>query len=93
MGVGAARDQCHRDGRGTALTFAPAGTNVAFAQNQVLIVDPSGTPDIVTVNGTPTATSVPVNSLNSGHSSGVLVTVAALTPANSGEQAVPATAY
>ena len=66
---------------------------MAFAQNQVLIVDPSGTSDIVTVNGTPTATNVPVNSLNSAHNSGVLVSVAALTPANSGEQAVPLTAY
>ena len=78
---------------GAALTFAPTGTNVAFAQNQVLIVDPAGTSDIVTVSGTPTATSVPVNSLNSAHSSAVLVTVAALVPANSGEQAVPLTAY
>lgn len=78
---------------GNALTFAPTGTNVAYAQNQVLIVDPAGTSDIVTVNGTPTATSVPVNSLNSAHNSGVLVSVAALTPADSGEQAVPLTAY
>jgi hypothetical protein len=78
---------------GTALTFAPTGTNVAFAQNQALIVDPAGTSDIVIVNGTPTATNVPVNSLNSAHSSGVLVTVAAVSPALSGVQTVPATAY
>ena len=45
---------------GTALTFAPTGTNVAFTLGQVLIVDPAGTSDVVTVTGTPTATSVPV---------------------------------
>lgn len=78
---------------GAALTFAPLGTNVAFTAGQVLIVDPSGTSDVVTVTGTPTATSVPVNSLNSAHNSGVPVTVAALTPAESGEQAVPLTSY
>jgi hypothetical protein len=80
---------------GTALTFAPTGTNVAFAIGQVLIVDPSGTSDVVTVNGTPTATSVPVGSLNSAHLSAVLVAVAALTPALSGTglENVPKTAY
>ena len=80
---------------GTALTFAPTGTNVAFAQNQVLIIDPAGTSDVVTVNGTPTATSVPVGSLNSAHLTGVLVTVASLTPALSGTglENVPHTAY
>jgi hypothetical protein len=77
---------------GAALTFAPAGTNVAFAAGQVLIVDPSGTPDVVVVTGTPTATSVPVNSLNSAHSSGVTVTVAQLAPALSSET-VPQTSY
>lgn len=77
---------------GTALTFAPAGTNVAFAQGQVLIVDPSGTSDVVTVNGAPTATSVPVNSLNSAHSSAVLVTVVQAAPAES-PQAVPQNSY
>ena len=69
---------------GTALTFAPTGTNVAFAQGQVLIVDPAGTSDVTVVSGTPTATSVPVGSLNSAHLTGVLVTVASLTPALSG---------
>jgi hypothetical protein len=78
---------------GTALTFAPTGTNVAFAQGQVLIVDPSGTSDVVTVNGTPTATSVPAGSLNSAHGSGVSVAVAQLAPALSGVEAVPATSY
>lgn len=78
---------------GTSLTFAPTGTNAAFAQGQVLIVDPAGTSDVVTVSGTPTATSVPVNSLNSAHNSGVSVTVASLTPALSSVEAVPATAY
>ena len=78
---------------GSALTFAPTGTNVAFAQGQVLIVDPAGTSDVVVVNGTPTATSVPVNSLNSAHGSGVSVAVAALAPALSGVEAVPLTAY
>lgn len=78
---------------GTALTFAPAGTNVAFAQGQVLIADPSGTSDVVVVSGTPTATSVPVNSLNSAHNSGVSVTVASLSPALSGVEAVPQTAF
>jgi hypothetical protein len=78
---------------GTSLTFAPTGTNTAFALEQVLIVDPSGTSDVVKVNGTATATSVPVNSLNSAHNSGVSVTVAALTPALSSVEAVPATAF
>jgi hypothetical protein len=80
---------------GTALTFAPTGTNAAFALGQVLIVDPSGTSDVVVVNGAPTATSVPVNSLNSAHLTGVSVTVAALTPAlaGAGLENVPATAY
>jgi len=80
---------------GTALTFAPTGTNVAFALGQVLIVDPAGTSDVVVVNGTPTATSVPVNSLNSAHNSAVLVTVASLTTALSGTglENVPKTSY
>lgn len=80
---------------GTALTFAPTGTNVAYAQGQVLIVDPAGTSDVVVVNGTPTATSVPVNSLNSAHNSGVSVTAATLTPALSGAglENVPQTAF
>lgn len=80
---------------GTALTFAPTGTNAAFAQGQVLIVDPAGTSDVVTVSGTPTATNVPVSSLNSAHLTAVLVTVAALTPALSGTglENVPKTAY
>jgi hypothetical protein len=78
---------------GTALPFASGGT--AFAQGQVLIVDPSGTSDVVVVNGTPTGTSVPVDSLNSAHLSGVSVTVAVLTPAlaGAGLENVPATAY
>lgn len=78
---------------GTALTFAPVGTNVAFTDGQVLIVDPSGTSDVVTVSGTPTATSVPVNSLNATHNSGVAVTVAQLATALSAVEAVPQTAY
>jgi hypothetical protein len=78
---------------GTALTFAPTGTNVAFALGQVLIVDPAGTSDVVVVNGTPTATSVPVNSLNSAHLSAVLVTVAQLTSALASAENVPLTAY
>ena len=80
---------------GTALTFAPTGTNVAFTIGQVLIVDPAGTSDVVTVNGTATATSVPVTALNSSHGSGKSVTVAQLTPALSGAglENVPATAF
>ena len=78
---------------GTSLTFAPTGTNVAFTAEQVLIVDPSGTSDVVKVNGTATATSVPVNSLNLAHNSGVSVTVAVLTPALSSVEAVPQTTF
>jgi hypothetical protein len=78
---------------GQALTFAPTGTNVAFSAGQVLIVDPSGTSDIVTVTGAPTATNVPVSSLNAAHLTGVLVTVAALTPASSSAETVPLTSY
>ena len=76
---------------GTALPFAAGGTS--FAVEQVLIVDPSGTPDVVKVNGTPTGTSVPVNSLNASHNSGVSVTVAQLSPALSAVESVPQTAY
>jgi len=78
---------------GTALTFAPTGTSIGFALGQVLIVDPAGTSDVVTVSGTPTATSVPVNSLNSAHSSAVLVSVAQASPAHPSVQVVPVTAY
>ena len=76
---------------GAALPFASGGT--AFTIGQVLIVDPAGTSDVVTVTGTATATSVPVNALNAAHSGGVLVTVASLTPAYSAVEAVPQTTY
>lgn len=76
---------------GTALPFASGGT--AFSQGQVLIVDPSGTSDVVTVSGTPTGTSVPVGALNAAHNSGVSVTVASLAPAYSAVEAVPQTTY
>jgi hypothetical protein len=76
---------------GTALPFAAGGTS--FAQGQVLIVDPAGTGDVVTVTGTPTATSVPVDSLNSAHNSGVLVTVAKVAPRFPALQSVPPTTY
>lgn len=80
---------------GMALTFAPDGTNVAFTAGQVLIIDPSGTSDVVTVTGTPTATNVPVTALNAAHTSGKSVTVAQVSPALSGAglETVPATAY
>lgn len=78
---------------GTALTFAPTGTNVAFTAEQVLIVDPSGTSDVVKVTSGATATSVPVNSLNLAHNSGVSVSVAVLTPALSAVEAVPQTTF
>jgi hypothetical protein len=78
---------------GLALTFAPTGTNTAYARGQVLIIDPAGTSDVVTVTGTPTATSVPVTSLNAAHNSAVSVTVAALAPYLSSVEAVPVTAY
>ena len=71
------------------------GAEADVAAGQVLIVDPSGTSDVVTVNGTPTATSVPVSSLNSAHLSGVLVAVAKLSTEFSGTglENVPQTAY
>lgn len=76
---------------GSALPFAAGGTS--FAQDQVLVVDPAGTSDVVRINGAPTATSVPVGALNSAHLSGVLVSVAQLTPALSSVDAIPQTAY
>jgi hypothetical protein len=78
---------------GAALPFAQGAG--AFAVGQVLIIDPSGTSDVVVVNGTPTGTSVPVNSLNSAHASGKSVSVAVASPALSGAglENVPATAY
>jgi len=78
---------------GQALTFAPTGTNVAFSTEQLLIVDPAGTSDVVKVTAGATATSVPVGSLNSAHNSGVSVAVAVLSPLLSAVEAVPATAY
>jgi hypothetical protein len=78
---------------GLALTFAPTGTGIAYARGQVLIIDPAGTSDVVTVTGTPTATNVPVTSLNAAHNSAVLVTVAAAAPYLSSVEAVPVTAY
>lgn len=76
---------------GAALPFTAHGDQ--FAQGQVLIVDPSGTSDVVTVSGTPAGTSVPVAALNSAHNSGVSVTVAVASPALSAAEAVPQTAY
>jgi hypothetical protein len=76
---------------GTALPFAAWGT--AFTRGQVLIADPAGASDVVTVSGTPTGTSVPVNSLGAAHNSGVSVTVAVLAPYLSSVEAVPVTAY
>jgi hypothetical protein len=78
---------------GQALTFAPTGTNVAFTAEQVLIVDPSGTSDVVKVTSGATATSVPVNSLNLAHNSGVSVSAAVLSPALSSVESVPQTAF
>jgi len=79
---------------GTALTFAPASTQaLPFTAGQTLIVDPAGTSDLVTVTGTPTATSVPVGALNSAHLTGVLVTVAQAAPLLSGVETVPKTSY
>jgi hypothetical protein len=76
-----------------AIPFTAGGT--AFAYGQVLVVDPSGTPDVVVVTGTPAAASVPVGGMDSAHLTGVLVTVAALTPALSGTglENVPQTSY
>lgn len=79
---------------GTALTFAPTSTQaLPFTVGQALIVDPSGTADVVTVTGTPTSTSVPVTNLNAAHLSGVLVTVAQTAVAHPSVQVVPATTY
>jgi ribosomal protein L37AE/L43A len=77
----------------TALTFAPTGTNVAFATGQVLITDPAGTSDLVTVTGAPTATSAGVSALAAAHLTGVLVTVAQASPQLSGTETVPLTTY
>ena len=76
---------------GTALPFTAWGT--CFAVGQVLIVDPAGTSDVVTVSGTPTGTSVPVNSLGAAHLISVLVTVASLATVLSGVENVPLTSY
>lgn len=78
---------------GSALPFTSGGT--AYSQGQVLIVDGPGTPDIVTVNGTPAAASVPVTTLANAHVSGVTVTVAQVTPALSGAglENIPQTSY
>jgi hypothetical protein len=76
---------------GAALPFTAGGTS--YAQGQVLIVDPAGTSDVVTVSAAPTATSVPVGALNSAHLTGVLVSVAVASPVLSGVETVPKTSY
>lgn len=78
---------------GTAIAVAAGGT--AFAYGQVLIIDAAGTPDVVTVNGTPTGTSVPCTALAAAHTSGRTVSVAQLAPQLSGTglENVPQTAY
>lgn len=77
----------------TALPVAAGGT--AFAFGQVLIIDPAGVSDVVTVNGTPGATSIPVTAVNAAHASGKSITVAQFAPALSGTglEGVPANAY
>ena len=77
----------------TSIPVAAGGT--AFAYGQVLIIDPAGTADVVTVNGTPTGTSLPVTALASSHLTGRAITVAQLAPLLSGtaQDAVPQTAY
>ncbi len=78
----------------TALTFAPASTQaLPFTAGQTLIVDPAGTSDVVTVTGTPTATSVPVGGVDSPHLNGVLVTVAQVVSALNGVENYPLTSY
>jgi hypothetical protein len=78
---------------GTAITVTHGGA--AFAYGQVLVIDPAGTSDIVTVNGTPSDTSVPCTALGSSHGSGKNITVAQLTPALSGTglNGVPQVSY
>lgn len=78
---------------GTAIPVSAGGT--AFAFGQCLIIDTAGTPDFVCVNGTPTATSIPITAFNAAHASGKSITVAQISPALSGIglEGVPANAY
>lgn len=80
---------------GTALTFAPTSTQpLPFPLGTVLIIDPAGTSDVVTVTATPTtATTVAVSPCNLAHLSTVLVTVVKATPLLSSAENPPVTSY
>jgi hypothetical protein len=72
-----------------ALPFASGAT--VFTLGNVLYVNDGASSEIVIVNGTVTATSVPVADLDFSHGN-VAVSLAVATPTYSGVQAVPAVA-
>jgi hypothetical protein len=71
----------------TALTFASGAT--VFKSGQCLWY-PGANPEIVTVTGTPTATSVPVAALQFAHATAQNISLATVTSFDDpGQQAVP----
>jgi hypothetical protein len=70
-----------------ALPFASGGT--AFSRGQVLFVNDGASSEVVVVNGTVTATSVPVADFDFPHNSGVAVSLAVATPTLPGQDKIP----
>jgi hypothetical protein len=73
----------------TALPFASGGTQ--FSNGQLLFISDAGISETVTVNGTPTGTSVPVTPTEFAHATSKAVSVAVAAPLLSGQEANPPT--
>jgi hypothetical protein len=74
---------------GLAIPLASGGTNFALGQN--LLIDTAANAEVVTVNGPPTGTSLPITGAAKAHGSGVAVGLVTASPAISGvgEQQIP----
>jgi hypothetical protein len=72
---------------GTALPFASGGTQ--FSSGQLLYVSDTTLSETVLVNGTPTATSVPVTPFANAHGSGKQVTAAVATETLAAQESPP----
>lgn len=82
---------------GTSTAIPVASGGASFTNGMVLLLDTGSNAEVVTVVGTPTATSIPVPlaSFTKNHSSAATFGQLLLTPAynNSGEQSVPQNSY
>src|SRR5262252_4242768 len=67
---------------GTAITVASGGAS--FTNGMVLLYDTGVLSEVLTVNGTATATSIPVTAAARGHSSGATFGQLAMAPRDSG---------